>query len=181
MATTDTTTIHLTSRRMTRRRRGPDSAAFDALFGTEYRALVRIAFALTGSIPEAEEIVQEAFLRCHQRWRHVAEYERPGAWLRRVVINLAVSRARRVRRELRAVASLGARPAAAPPALGESGGFWDAVRTLPSRQRQAVALYYGDDLAVPDVAVVMGCAEGTVRALLHQARQSLAARLEEHT
>ena len=61
---------------------------------------------------------------------------------------------------------------------GEAGAgdeeFWAAVRRLPRRQAQAVVLYCGDDMPTDEVAGVMRCAEGTVRALLHQARTGLA-------
>ena len=56
--------------------------------------------------------------------------------------------------------------------------FWAAVRTLPRRQAQAIALFYLEDLPVAGIAAVLGCAEGTVKALLHQGRRGLAARLE---
>lgn len=51
--------------------------------------------------------------------------------------------------------------------------FWGLVRQLPGRQAQAVALFYADDLPVVEVARVMGCAEGTVKAHLHAARERL--------
>jgi RNA polymerase sigma-70 factor, ECF subfamily len=184
MATTaDSHTIDLASARSRRAGRVDDgqAAEFDALYRTEYRPLMRIAFGLTGSTAEAEEIVQEAFLRCHQRWRKVMTYERPGAWLRRVVLNLSTSRLRRVRHEARMVRHLGSRPGdvdAGPG--GDAAVFWHQVQTLPVRQRQAVVLYYGEDLPVAGVADLMGCAEGTVRALLHQARTALAAQSEEN-
>lgn len=57
--------------------------------------------------------------------------------------------------------------------------FWSAVRTLPRRQAQAVALYYEADRPVSEVAEILGCAEGTVRAHLHAARRTLARRLGE--
>ncbi|HEX5947401.1 MAG TPA: SigE family RNA polymerase sigma factor [Acidimicrobiales bacterium] len=179
MTIADTPRFSLTGRRSRSVDRVPGTAGFDALYRAEFRPLVRIGFAMTGSTAEAEEIVQEAFLRCYQRWGQVATYDRPGAWLRRVVINLAASRGRRVRREVLAVARLGARPAAADTGPPDDGTFWAAVRTLAVRQRQAVVLYYGDDLPVSDVAAIMRCAEGTVRAHLHQARQTLATILEE--
>ncbi len=179
MTSADTSRISLTARRSRSVDRVPGTAEFDALFRSEFRPLVRIGFALTGSTAEAEEIVQEAFLRCYQQWSRVAVYDRPGAWLRRVVINLATSRARRVRREVRAVAHLRARPTAVDAGAPDDGTFWAAARTLPLRQRQAVVLYYGDDLSVSGIATIMGCAEGTVRAHLHQARQALATILEE--
>ena len=178
MTTADTSRFRLTGRRLRSVDRPPDTAGLDALYRSEFRPLVRIGFALTGSTAEAEEIVQEAFLRCYQRWSQVSTYDRPGAWLRRVVINLAASRARRIKREVLAVARLGARPAADAD-RPDDGTFWAAVRTLAVRQRQAVVLYYGDDLPVRDIAAIMECAEGTVRAHLHQARQALATILEE--
>jgi RNA polymerase sigma-70 factor (ECF subfamily) len=77
---------------------------------------------------------------------------------------------------VRALTHLGARPAHHPagPAGAGDEEFWAAVRRLPRRQAQATVLYYGDDLPTDDVARVMCCAEGTVRALLHQARTGLA-------
>jgi RNA polymerase sigma-70 factor, ECF subfamily len=51
------------------------------------------------------------------------------------------------------------------------------VRRLPARQAEAVALFYVEDLPVRQVAEVMGCAEGTAKALLHQARRRLAEQL----
>jgi RNA polymerase sigma-70 factor, ECF subfamily len=59
----------------------------------------------------------------------------------------------------------------------ESAEFWAAVRALPSRQAQAVALYYLEDLSIQQTATVLGCAEGTVKAHLAKARRALARRL----
>jgi len=152
--------------------------AFTALFESEYPPLLRIAYGLTGSQAEAEELVQEAFIRCYQRWDRVESYDNPGAWLRRVLLNLAASRGRRLAAEVRALTHLGARPGHHPAGPAEAGAgdeeFWAAVRRLPRRQAQAIVLYYGDDLPTDDVARVMRCAEGTVRALLHQAQTALA-------
>ena len=149
---------------------------FSSLYQSEFQPLLRIAYGLTGSRAEAEELVQETFVRCYQHWRRVETYDKPGAWLRRVLINLAYSRRRKLSTELRALTRLGARPAG--PGASELGdvdeAFWAAVRRLPRRQAQAVVLYYGDDLPTEDVAQAMGCAAGTVRALLHQARTTLA-------
>jgi RNA polymerase sigma-70 factor, ECF subfamily len=155
--------------------------AFTALYEEEYQPLLRIAYGLTGSVAEAEELVQETFVRCYQRWAKVQRYERPGAWLRRVLLNLATSRGRRLAVELKALTRLGSRPAQrhSDPDEGlDTKQFWAAVRRLPRRQAQAVVLYYGDDLATDEVARVMTVAEGTVRALLHQARTALATVLD---
>ena len=55
--------------------------------------------------------------------------------------------------------------------------FWAAVRALPTRQCQMLALYYLGDCSVSEIAVTLRCAEGTVRATLHKGRLALARRL----
>lgn len=55
--------------------------------------------------------------------------------------------------------------------------FWAAVRALPTRQAQVVALHYLEDRSVDDVAAVLGCAPATVKVHLHRARTTLATTL----
>jgi RNA polymerase sigma-70 factor (ECF subfamily) len=155
----------------------PDRITFERIYGVEYRPLVLLAFSLTGNRAVAEDLVQEALLRLHKRWGQVVTYDRPGAWLRRVVLHLACSRARRVAAEARALARLGRERPPEPALPDDVSEFWAAVRRLPRRQAQVLALYYGEDRSVAEVAGILGCAEGTVRAHLHQGRQALAARL----
>ena len=153
---------------------------FDALYRDEYAALVRLAWTLTGRWAVAEDLVQEAFLRAHQRWDTVGTYQRPGAWVRRVVLNLATSRGRRVAAEARALLRLSGRRADDDRDLtGADPDLWRAVRRLPRRQAQVLALYYVEDLPVTGIAEVLDIAEGTVRATLHQARSALVGRLGE--
>jgi RNA polymerase sigma-70 factor (ECF subfamily) len=60
----------------------------------------------------------------------------------------------------------------------ESDAFWDEVKRLPSRQAQAIALHYVEDLSVTDITEVLEVAEGTVKALLHQGRSGFAGSYE---
>jgi RNA polymerase sigma-70 factor (ECF subfamily) len=61
-----------------------------------------------------------------------------------------------------------------PDALPDADeAVWAAVRALPPRQAQVVALFYVDDRSVADIARILECAEGTVKAHLHAARQAL--------
>jgi RNA polymerase sigma-70 factor (ECF subfamily) len=148
---------------------------FTSFFRREVRPLVALAAAIAG--PErAEEIVQEAMLRAHREWDRVARYDKPGAWVRRVTINLATSSQRRRSAERRALQRIGVRPHldAPPPEVGE---FWSLVRRLPDRQAAAVALHYLEDRSIAEIAEVLGCAEGTAKAHLHHARQTLAEHL----
>ena len=70
------------------------------LFDAEYAGLVRLATLITGDVAGAEDAVQEAFARAVARWPRLRSYDRPGAWVRRVTIRLAVRDRGRRRREL---------------------------------------------------------------------------------
>jgi RNA polymerase sigma-70 factor (ECF subfamily) len=148
--------------------------AFEHLYRSDYRRLVALAHGLSGSRSAAEELAQEAFLAAHRRWGVVGAYDDPSAWLRRVVVNRSVSLVRRRVAEAFALARLGARRAL-PDDLPEADeAVWRAVRALPRRHAQVVALHYIDDRSVASIAAILGCAEGTVKAHLHAARRSLA-------
>ena len=147
--------------------------SFESFMAAEYPRVLAFARATTGSWSEAEDLTQEAFLAAYRKWREVAEYERPDAFVRRVVANKQVSGVRRRVRESAALERL--RPVDAIDAEEADPAFWHAVRRLPVRQRHVVALRYLDDRSVADIAAVLGIAEGTVKAHLHAARQRLAA------
>ncbi len=151
------------------------AGSFDAFFAHEHKRVLAVCIALVGR-GAGEDVAQEAFIRTFVRWDRVRTLERPQAWVRRVAINLATSRARRIAAETRAFMR-SPRIGAETAVVDAESRFWEEVRRLPRRQAQAVALHYADDLAVADVAAVMGCAEGTVKAHLHAARSTLAARL----
>jgi RNA polymerase sigma-70 factor (ECF subfamily) len=159
--------------------RVPDS--FETLYRENYAAVVALVYALSGTRAVAEDLAQEAFLRAHQDWAQVSKMDRPDGWVRRVALNLARSRLRRLRAETVARLKIGADAGASASALHrdelESEAFWSEVRRLPSRQAQAIALHYIEDLSVSEVAETLGVADGTVKALLHQGRQRLGRQL----
>ncbi|HEX9855532.1 MAG TPA: sigma-70 family RNA polymerase sigma factor [Acidimicrobiia bacterium] len=146
---------------------------FDAFYRSEYKAVVALMYGLSGSTWVAEDLAQEAFLRAHRDWERVGPLDSPGAWVRRVGINLARSRWRRIRTEAAVRLRIQGRETAIEALTTHDGTFWDEVRKLPSRQAQAIALRYVDDLPVGEIAQIMETAEGTVRALLHQGRGRL--------
>ena len=131
-----------------------------------------------GSTDLAEDLTQETLLRVWKHWHAVSEMERPDRWALRVAFNLAKSRWRRRRIE-RAVDA--ARSGAEPPAADPTDviAVRAAVTMLPPRQRAAVVVRYFNDLSVADAAMVLGCAEGTVKALTHQAVANLRVILED--
>ena len=151
---------------------------FEYFYLQEYPGVVALAYALSGSRAGAEDIAQEAFLRAYRDWDRVGSYEHRVAWVRRVAANLATSGLRRRVVEARALIRLAGRwEPAVDPMPAENAEFWAAVRALPSRQAQAVALYYLEDRSIQQTAAVLGCAEGTVKAHLAKARRALARRL----
>jgi len=162
-----------------------ESPPFGPFFLDEYPRLVAMVHALSGDRGHAEDVAQEALLRAYRQWGVVGAYDRPGAWSRRVALNLATSARRRRRSEHRAVIRLALRPEPTPadpvadPVV--SADVWAVVRTLPRQQAAALVLYYLADESVADLAVSLDCAPGTAKAHLHQARAALAARLGTDT
>ena len=154
-------------------------ADFADLVQTESRRLVAAVTAIVGDRARAEEIVQEAFERCFRRWRRVSGLDRPGAWVRRVAINEAISVARRSSTEARVLQQVGTMSSSSGAVLGDplaaldDEGVWAAVRALPKEQAAAIALRYGADLGVEDVADALGSTVPAVRSLLHRGRTAL--------
>lgn len=150
---------------------------FDELYQAHYGNVVAMAYALTGDLAEAQDLAQEAFCRAWQRWRRVAGYEDPVAWVRRVVANLSTSRWRRLaaaRRYLRKE-----RVDHVPALDSDHVALVAALRTLPETQRQAIVLHHLADLPVSAVAHELGVADGTVKSWLHRGRAALATQLTE--
>lgn len=131
-------------------------------------ALNRYATRLVGP-DDREDVVQEALIRA---WRRRSTFDpsrgEPLPWLLAVLAD----RARRHHARRKVVLRL-ADHDDADEDPGHDIDLERALRTLPPRQRQAVDLYYFVGLGVADVARVMRCAPGTVRAALHQARTAL--------
>lgn len=156
-------------------------ASFQAFYRAHAQRVIALAVALTADRSAGEDLAQEAFARTFQRWDRVAGYDDPGAWVRRVVVNLSHSRWRRLRVERRALGRLGGAPEWHVELTEPASEVWGAVRRLPAGEAAAVALFYVDDLSVAEVAAILDVAEGTVKSRLHQARRRLAEMLEGYS
>ena len=151
---------------------------FESFYRREFRDVVGLAYALSGSRLGAEDLAQEAFIKAHERWDRISGYDKPGAWVRRVVANLAVSGFRRRSAERKAVSRLaGQRPRGIPEMEPEDEQFWQMVRDLPKRQAQATALFYVEDRSIEEIANILECSPSTAKVHLHRGRKSLAAKL----
>lgn len=150
---------------------------FEAFYERELKSVIGLAYALSGSRAAAEDLAQDAFLAAHRSWDRIGRYDKPEAWVRRVVANMSVSLFRRKVREARAIARMDVPGAVLPGLPTEDEEFWKAVRALPKRQSQAIALYYLEDLSIAEIAEILDCAQGTVKAHLFKGRTRLASRL----
>jgi RNA polymerase sigma-70 factor (sigma-E family) len=131
----------------------------------EHRRLVGMLGLLAGDRDLAEELAQEALVRACRDWRKVRDLDRPGAWLHRVVVNLALSGHRRHRAEQRMLRRVHARRPHGvedpDPAAGEP--VRRALEQLPLDLRAVVVLRFYADCSVADTATVLGIPEGTVK------------------
>ena len=125
-------------------------------------------FALRGfSVEEAEDLAQDTLVRVIQHWDQVCAATSPDAWAHRAALNLSNSWLRRLRVARRRLPVL----ASSPAVEGDHAAVLalrGALASLPPRQREAVIYRFWAQLPVAECADLMGCAEGTVRALTAQ-------------
>jgi len=160
-----------------------DMSGFVALYEGGYARLVGQMTAVTGDVSEAEDVVQEAFVRAAQRWEQISGYDAPELWVRRVALNLAVSSLRRARRSATAILRWGRD--LEPGALGgpdttdlDRLALVAALRRLPTRYRVVLVLHYLTDLDVRGIAGELGIPEATVKTRLARGRRRLREVLE---
>jgi RNA polymerase sigma-70 factor (ECF subfamily) len=151
-----------------------DTEGFDELYrASRDRLAVQLA-ALTGNASDANDVVQEAFMRAWLRWGTIGGYEDPEAWVRRVAHNLAVSRWRKARKlVLQASVSVARTESPGPrvPILA-------ALQALPVAERRAIVLHHVAGLPVTDLATELRVPEGTVKSWLSRGRSRLATELD---
>jgi RNA polymerase sigma-70 factor, ECF subfamily len=153
-----------------------DTEGFEEFYLATVGRLLGQLFPVTGDLHEAEEIVQEAYARASTHWARLRDYDVPEAWVRRVAMNLAADRGRRLQRQARALLRAGP-PPHVPPASVEALTLAQALRSLPMHQRQAIVLHHLVDLPVEEVAATLGARTGTVKSWLARGRKALAATL----
>src|SRR6266511_3724722 len=146
---------------------------FDDFYAACYGRLVGQLFPVTGDLHEAEDVVQEAFVRAAARWSRLREYDLPAAWVRRVAINLAASGLRRARRRMALLSRIGP-PPNVPPLSVESLALAEALRALPVSYRQVLVLHHLVGLPLDEVGAQLDLSVSALKARLHRARAALA-------
>ena len=154
-----------------------DEQEFDDFYTASFRRLTGQVYAMIGNLDEAQECVQEAFVRAWAHRRKLEQADHPEAWVRTTAYRLAVSRWRRVVKGRRpADRALSAPVTTAPPSEAHVA-LVRALEQLPEAQRRAVVLHHLGDLSVAEIARIEGCPEGTVKGRLSRGRAALSALL----
>ncbi|WP_256795668.1 RNA polymerase sigma factor [Terrabacter sp. Ter38] len=146
------------------------------VYDRSYRRLVTQLAALCGNLPEAEDIVQEAFVTAMTHRRDFGEVSNKEAWLRTVAVNLLRNRWRRARVTARALPKFRAELSIdlGPGTPEDHVAIVFALSQLSLPVRITVVLHYIADLSVAQVATELGVPEGTVKARLARARVQMA-------
>jgi RNA polymerase sigma-70 factor (sigma-E family) len=139
---------------------GERDAEFTAYVQSRRAALVRLAYLLSGSATEAEDLTQASLIRLYASWNRIRERDSTDAYARTILVNAIHTWRRRRREEPVAVAE-----AAAPIAsdYAERQEIWQLLAGLPRRQRAVVVLRYYEGLSDEEIAEILGCAPVTVR------------------
>ena len=152
--------------------------AFELFFEAERRGLFRALYLMTGSVQEAEELAQEAFLKVWERWDRVSAMADPVGYLYRAAMNLTRSRFRRAVR----AAKLPFLPEGAVEPYAAADARDAVVRALASlsaRQRQALVLNDLLDRSTADAASLMRVSESTVRTLVSEGHKRMRALMDD--
>jgi RNA polymerase sigma-70 factor (sigma-E family) len=151
-----------------------DEVEFREFFASQYARLCWLGLLLTGDRAEAEELAQEALARTWWRWA-VHRPDDPAAYVRKVLLNRRRSLLRRADVEARFLARTRAEPV--PPPGEDATVLWQAVQSLPPRQRAVLVLRFHEDLTAVEVARLLGLPLGTVKSLAHRGLARLRDRL----
>ena len=161
-----------------------DRAAFDTLAARYLLRLRRAAARVLGDPAAAEDVAQDALLRA---WTRAGSYDPRQAavstWLHRIAVNAAIDRLRSVRPSGAMPEDLADPSLAADAALiarERDGLLAKAIAALPERQRDAIALTYGEGWSGQDAAQALRVSTRALEGLLHRGRKVLRAYLEAH-
>jgi RNA polymerase sigma-70 factor (sigma-E family) len=166
--------------------RGAQRAAdpLAVLHHEHYASLVRLASLVLGDVGLSEQVVQDAFVKLHLRWGGLRQLDRAPAYLRSSVLNGARSQLRHQKVRDRHDARRTVDPSVTTPEASAVAGaeherIVAALRRLPERQREALALRYFLDLPEAETAAAMGVSAGSVKTHVHRGLATLAHLLGE--
>jgi RNA polymerase sigma-70 factor (sigma-E family) len=154
---------------------------FAEFAATRLPRLLRYAVVLTGDRELAQDVVQDVLARAQVRWRKIENADSPDAYVRQMVLNEYLSWRRRW--AVRNVRSVGERVVELSDgkggsrdhadAISDADDLWSRLATLPPKQRAVLVLRYYEQLDDDEIALLLGCARGTVRSNASKALKTL--------
>jgi RNA polymerase sigma-70 factor (sigma-E family) len=157
-----------------------------ALYEAHALGMIRLAHIMLGDRQSAEDVVQEAFCGLYRRWSHLSDQGSAVHYVRSAVLNQCRSALRR-RTASRGLRDLTGNPEPVRSAESavltreERDEIMRAVRQLPPRQREALALRFYLDLSAEETATTMGISPSSVRSATHRALASLGRMIQEQS
>lgn len=169
-----TTAVAGTGRTVAARAHDDDFASYLA---AREQALLRTAYALTGNLHDAQDLLQTALAKLYLSWDSVRDREALDGYVRRIMVNEHTSLWRRAwKRREHPTDDLPEAAVVDRQDLGGSAQLWGFVQTLPRRQRAVVVLRYYEELTEAETAQVLGVSVGTVKSQTSRALTALRAR-----
>ena len=165
---------------LVQRMKAKDKTAFDALYEKYKNTLLRMAYLVSGQMYDAEDIVQETFVKCFLHIGDLKKNEGFRPWLFQILYRTAYAHGRKRKREIpeediaiRADATDGV---TCLDRIIQTETDWkvkQAVQSLDFKHRAVVVLYYFNEMPIKEIARVLGCTEGTAKSRLFAARKKL--------
>ena len=160
-----------------------DVEAFSRLVDLHYPRCARIAVRILGNREDAEEAIQDAFLRAFKALGDYEDRERFSAWLTRILVNQCRTVLARTKRRDALFAELDPRRldfiVAAEPDEGTWAELENVLGQLPAEQREAIVLKYADDLTYEEMSRITGAGESALKMRVQRAFARLRALLQE--
>lgn len=149
-------------------------------FATSRRdQLRRIAYGMCGDWHRADDLTQTALIKLYVAWPRVARNGTEDAYVRKILLNVAIDESRRPSRREQVREELPEVAAPTPPTVEDRTSLLAALQTLPAQQRATVLLRHWLGLSVGETAAELGIAEGTVKSHCSRGLESLRGALAE--
>lgn len=155
------------------------STEFEAWMAARQHKLLRTAYLLTGDVHAAEDLTQTALAKVYLAWDRVSAAQNVDAYARKILVNEHTSMWRRMWRHREVVTDTSAYdvPVSSPEYDGVGAALWEAVCSLPDRQRAVVVLRYYEQLSEKETADALGVSLGTIKSQSSRALDTLRTRL----
>ena len=160
-----------------------DTEAYAVLVARHHERCARIAYRILGNREDAEEAIQDAFVRAYRSLGSYEDRERFASWLARILVNQCRTMSQRARRRDALFIDAGASQVERTHAAAPDGDRWpaleDALAQLPRAQREAIVLRYADDLTYDEMARITGTGASALKMRVQRAFTRLRSLLQE--